>query len=240
MMHSLPSFPYHVTDEQQQLVVAMLKKFSAAREGSNRFSLITHDELYAMCDEPERTLLDAVLTVEPSRYGVDPKHLGFYEPEDSFVAISGQRYRENDQELVFPPLYMPQHTYDGYLTLKQACFDAIGRQLLVCAAYRSPAFQQTTFLTILKVERFLIEPTVRRVALPGYSQHGYPPMLAVDFLTEDGLPSMTNPIDFEETPEFEWLLANANHYGWYLSYPRGNDEGLMYEPWHWQYRGISS
>jgi D-alanyl-D-alanine carboxypeptidase len=38
---------------------------------------------------------------------------------------------------------------------------------------------------------------------------------------------------FEETPAFQWLGTNAAHYGFQMTYPRGNRWGYRYEPWHW-------
>ena len=32
-----------------------------------------------------------------------------------------------------------------------------------------------------------------------------------------------------------WLRANADAFGFALSYPRDNPHGLVYEPWHWRF-----
>jgi D-alanyl-D-alanine carboxypeptidase len=43
--------------------------------------------------------------------------------------------------------------------------------------------------------------------------------------------------EFEQTPEFLWLTQNASRFEFRMSYPRNNDQGIIYEPWHWYYSG---
>ncbi|WP_242185818.1 M15 family metallopeptidase [Sphingomonas sp. CARO-RG-8B-R24-01] len=75
----------------------------------------------------------------------------------------------------------------------------------------------------------------RSVAPPGYSEHatGY----AIDF----GLrPSRACPdvsYCFASTAPGQWLLAHAPDYGFELSFPAGNRQGLTWEPWHWRWVG---
>jgi LAS superfamily LD-carboxypeptidase LdcB len=38
---------------------------------------------------------------------------------------------------------------------------------------------------------------------------------------------------FEKTQAFEWLIENATRFNFRLSYPRKNNMGIVYEPWHW-------
>ena len=35
---------------------------------------------------------------------------------------------------------------------------------------------------------------------------------------------------------FKWLSKNANNYGFYMSYSKNNNHGIMYEPWHWMFK----
>ncbi|MBN8502122.1 MAG: D-alanyl-D-alanine carboxypeptidase family protein, partial [Sphingomonadales bacterium] len=65
-------------------------------------------------------------------------------------------------------------------------------------------------------------------APPGYSEHHSG--RAVDIGTPEAQ-SLT--VDFESTPAFAWLMANASGYGFRLSYPISNPQGYIYEPWHW-------
>jgi D-alanyl-D-alanine carboxypeptidase len=77
-----------------------------------------------------------------------------------------------------------------------------------------------------------IETILTLSAPPGYSEHHTG--RAVDINTP-GCVATEEP--FELTDAFRWLQAHANRFGFYLSYPRGNTSGFIYEPWHWCYRG---
>jgi D-alanyl-D-alanine carboxypeptidase len=68
-------------------------------------------------------------------------------------------------------------------------------------------------------------------APPGYSEHHTG--RAVD-LTTPGCPPLTEP--FEATAAFDWLVRNADRFGFAMTYPRDNPFGIVYEPWHWAVR----
>lgn len=74
-------------------------------------------------------------------------------------------------------------------------------------------------------------------APPGYSEHhtGY----AVDLA--DGSLSQADDISiaFAQSPAYEWLTANAAEFGFELSFPEGNPQGISFEPWHWRYVGTN-
>ncbi|WP_081662626.1 D-alanyl-D-alanine carboxypeptidase family protein [Thermithiobacillus tepidarius DSM 3134] len=65
-------------------------------------------------------------------------------------------------------------------------------------------------------------------APPGFSEHHTG--RAVDVTTAGYRPSANS---FDRTPAFAWLSANAQRYGFFLSYPENNPYGYGYEPWHW-------
>lgn len=67
----------------------------------------------------------------------------------------------------------------------------------------------------------------------GYSEHQLG--TTVDFTT----PTVGSTfVGFENTPEYEWLLDNADRFGFTLSYPE-NNAYYQYEPWHWRFVGES-
>ena len=72
-------------------------------------------------------------------------------------------------------------------------------------------------------------------APPGYSEHhtGY----AVDLA--DGALSQDNDISiaFAQSPAYAWLSENAAQFGFELSFPEDNSQGIAFEPWHWRYIG---
>ncbi|MEO0852338.1 MAG: M15 family metallopeptidase [Cyanobacteria bacterium J06648_11] len=71
-------------------------------------------------------------------------------------------------------------------------------------------------------------------APPGYSEHhtGY----AVDF-GDGASPTTDITTAFEQTSAFQWLARHASQFGFELSFPRDNSQGIQYEPWHWRYVG---
>jgi D-alanyl-D-alanine carboxypeptidase len=73
-----------------------------------------------------------------------------------------------------------------------------------------------------------IETILTLSAPPGYSEHHTG--RAVDINTP-GCIATEEP--FEHTDAFRWLQKHASRFGFYLSYPRGNASGFIYEPWHW-------
>ena len=111
---------------------------------------------------------------------------------------------------------------------KSAKKDSI--ELRIASAFRSFDYQNKIIQKKIKNGRS-IESILKENTLPGYSEHhtGY----ALDFISKE---AYSLSVDFEKTDEFNWLLNNANKYGFYLSYPKNNNRGIMYEPWHWAFK----
>jgi len=111
---------------------------------------------------------------------------------------------------------------------KSAKKDSI--ELRIASAFRSFDYQNKIIQKKIKNGRS-IESILKENTLPGYSEHhtGY----ALDFISKE---AYSLSVGFEKTDEFNWLLNNANKYGFYLSYPKNNNRGIMYEPWHWAFK----
>jgi D-alanyl-D-alanine carboxypeptidase len=107
------------------------------------------------------------------------------------------------------------------------------------SAYRSSAYQLYLFVYYLSNHDYSIRETAKWVALPGYSEHGDPEHLALDFINANGINGEYNTPEFEALPEYQWLLQNAASFGFSLSYPKTQNTGITYEPWHWRYDGLS-
>ena len=77
----------------------------------------------------------------------------------------------------------------------------------------------------------------RSSAPPGHSEHGTG--YAIDFgvLPSPHCPEVADCI--ADTPGGRWLLAHAADYGFELSFPPGNAQGVTWEPWHWRWVGTS-
>jgi len=102
-----------------------------------------------------------------------------------------------------------------------------GITLLMLSAYRSVDYQCQILRRKLDAGQCL-EQILRVNAAPGFSEHHTG--RAIDI----GAPEC--PVleeRFEETTAFAWLQSNAIDFGFTLSYPRDNNCGITYEPWHW-------
>lgn len=106
-----------------------------------------------------------------------------------------------------------------------------GQRLHIVSGFRSAARQAQIIRRKLQ-SGLPIEQILAVSAPPGYSEHHTG--RAVD-LSTIGVPPLE--VEFETTPAFRWLCANASRFGFRLSYPAGNPHGYRYEPWHWCYRG---
>jgi D-alanyl-D-alanine carboxypeptidase len=102
-----------------------------------------------------------------------------------------------------------------------------GVELQVVSAFRSADYQLE--LLRRKLERGQSIPQILRVsAAPGYSEHHSG--RALD-LTTPGFKSLEE--EFERSAAYAWLFADAQRFGFRLSYPRANRHGIAFEPWHW-------
>ncbi|MEH2405214.1 M15 family metallopeptidase [Nostoc sp.] len=71
-------------------------------------------------------------------------------------------------------------------------------------------------------------------APPGHSEHhtGY----AVD-VGDGAVPATDTQTNFDKTKAYQWLQANAARFGFEMSFPKDNIQGVSYEPWHWRFVG---
>lgn len=99
--------------------------------------------------------------------------------------------------------------------------------LVVSSTYRSYDYQKTIYER--NVKQMGKEAADRESAAPGTSQHQTG--TAIDF------GSITD--EFAETKSGQWLAANANKYGFSLSFPEGYEPvtGYRWECWHYRYIG---
>lgn len=106
-----------------------------------------------------------------------------------------------------------------------------GLRLVLISGFRSVERQRQIVLRKWQAGQTL-EQILQVNAYPGHSEHHTG--RAIDLGVTDGV-ELTEA--FASTDEFAWLEANAGRFGFVLSYPRGNFQGVAYEPWHWFFRG---
>ncbi|MEM9159855.1 MAG: M15 family metallopeptidase [Verrucomicrobiota bacterium] len=119
---------------------------------------------------------------------------------------------------------------EAWKSMKRAArIEGVG--LLLISAFRSIKRQEE--IIARKRKGGLTEEEIYRYsAPPGHSEHHSG--RALDLGT-NGYPPLKE--DFENSDAFQWLDSNAPKFGFTLSYPRNNQFGISYEPWHWLHRG---
>jgi D-alanyl-D-alanine carboxypeptidase len=104
---------------------------------------------------------------------------------------------------------------------------AAGVQLLLVSGFRSVRHQADIIRRKLAAGQS-IEEILAVNAAPGCSEH--PTGRAVDIATLGTRPLTA---EFDGSPAFVWLQANAAAFGFKMPYGRDNRFGFEYEPWHW-------
>ncbi len=125
-------------------------------------------------------------------------------------------------------------TDEAAIALKKLSEDAAKEDLdiRVTSGFRDRGFQEALYAENQKEHG---DEGTESVAKPGHSEHQLG--TTVDLTTLEIGEASASPA-FEKTPEFEWLQEHAQDYGFIMSYPRGENTGYIYEPWHWRYLGI--
>jgi len=231
----MKSQTFIITEKEKELTKSLLEKIAETKR--DRFSVVDLDTIYGFLNKREITFLKKLLTIDPRDYGFKGEFFGIQDVPKDLIEIEGQRY-EADTEEGYEEIgvrYLPKKVHVAYEKMNRKMFKDIGKRLLVASGYRSPAYQLFLLVWYVHLYEFDVEKTLKRVAMPGYSEHCVADSVAIDFITTDGVPQEDDERVFEDTKEYEWLLKNAKRFGFKESYPRDNEFGINYEPWHWRY-----
>lgn len=147
-------------------------------------------------------------------------------------------YRELSAEqriVVGPGLELQRDAGEALLAMQDAARTE-GIDLVLLSGFRSLALQKQLFFDVKSQRNQSASERARVSAPPGYSEHstGY----AVD-LGDGAAPQANLSESFEQTAAFAWLQGNAARFHFVLSFPRGNVQGVNYEPWHWRFEGTA-
>jgi LAS superfamily LD-carboxypeptidase LdcB len=115
----------------------------------------------------------------------------------------------------------------------QAQAQAQGVKMRIISGFRSVAAQEALFARQTKLKGS-VQAAARFSAPPGYSEHhtGY----TLDIGDGQQLATDLN-YQFAQTSTYRWLGSHAADYGFELSFPPNNAQGIAFEPWHWRYVG---
>jgi len=166
--------------------------------------------------KPPLALLFAELGIHPD-YGTRPP-LPTYTESEALESI-GPNILGREQQLA------PGSAAAWRAMASRAAADAV--RLLPISGFRSVEYQAQLIRNKLRAGQVIADILCVNVA-PGYSQHHTGN--AIDIATPGSKPLVE---EFETTVAFDWLTRHAGEFGFRLSYPRDNAEGLTYEPWHW-------
>ena len=220
---------------QLQAVLERLDPLISSHKQSGTANLLTWEELYQPLTEEQRAFLDAVRALRGTDLGATSHYFGELSEPPDVVPVGPQEYLKEGQPILLDAQVLPREAMLAYEAMMEAMARDLGKRLLVESGYRSPAYQLYLFLFYLPKHDSSIRETNRFVALPGHSEHGYPPRQAVDFINEEGINGEDNPEAFEALPEYQWLAHHAHEFGFVLSYPRDNPHNTAFEPWHWHF-----
>jgi D-alanyl-D-alanine carboxypeptidase len=173
---------------------------------------------------------DANFELVPLPLSTPPKvatllgHLPYQENEPQRLVQVGHYYQR--------PEFLDWEAAEAFNEIKSAA-RAAGVNLRIISGFRSVEEQEKLFERQIQ-RRGSQEAAARLSAPPGYSEHhtGYA------FDVGDGAhPNTDLKFEFESTKAYHWLAIHAKNYGFELSFPRNNLQGVSFEPWHWRYVG---
>lgn len=102
-----------------------------------------------------------------------------------------------------------------------------GIDLQAVSGFRSVAIQQDVFES-KRLERGQTPEERAKVSAPaGYSEHHTGYAVDINSFSES----------FANTEAYRWLNQHAEEYGFELSFPQNNAQGISFEPWHWRFVG---
>ena len=192
-------------------ILKTLEPVLAVKKQDGTAILLAWDALYEPLTAGQRAFLDQFRALKAEALGATSHHFGEAPAEWDIVPVGPQHILKGGLPTPLDPQYLPRNVLEAY--------------------------QLYLFMFYLPKHGYSITETNRFVALPGYSEHGYPPRQAIDFINAEGINGEDHPEEFEALPEYGWLQQHANEYGFFLSYPRNNATNTSFEPWHWHYQG---
>jgi zinc D-Ala-D-Ala carboxypeptidase len=113
---------------------------------------------------------------------------------------------------------------------------SVGSAIMAISCFRSLERQADLYCERPRIAQRGYGGQARWIAPPGYSEHATG--LSIDFGSRREEQCNLRPC-FANTAVGRWLAINAPRFGFELSFPTGNQQGVSYEPWHYRYIGDS-
>ena len=145
------------------------------------------------------------------------------------LCVEAEQLVDTEADYYGRPQRLEAEAFSAWSAMKQAAAET-GVILHLISAYRDLDYQRGVI--VRKLDQGQVITDILRVnAAPGFSEHHTG--RAIDIGTVN-CPALEE--EFENTDAFQWLKAHAKAYGFELSYPRNNEFGIAYEPWHWCFK----
>ncbi len=221
-----------ITKQEQKIIESILLKVKEKIKGKP--NTINFTFLHNILNSKERRFLKKIRNIDPLEHGFKGEFFGIRRTPKNLIIIKNQKYTLHNKEILMKERHLPDYVFKKYTKMNRRMYKDIKKKLVILSGYRTPAYQLITFLVFLHKYKFNFKKTIKRVALPGYSEHGCYKKQALDFVTVDGSP-VDEVLKFEKTLEYKWLKKHAKEFNFFLSYPRGNKIGISFEPWHWHF-----
>jgi D-alanyl-D-alanine carboxypeptidase len=184
----------------------------------------------------ERDFARRVFDIDFRQFGCKWQFYSVEKPK-GLVEISPDSIEKGKDNHKIEVQFCAAHSYKDFSLLCSQMKNDIGKCLYIEVGFRSAGIQAYLFFKYLTtISKYSIKENIKKVALPGYSQHNNPNNNAIDLCSANGINGFSGnqtAADFEKLPEFQWMLVNAHKYNFYLTYPKNNPLGIAYEPWHW-------
>lgn len=222
---------------QVQKILAVLLPMIKAREAAETLATLSFEELYAPLSEEDRVFVRKFQSFDPIKAGIETQWQGIADGHRKLLAVQNQTVQKSGAPFVIPTQYVPPKVFHAYERMMAGMQKDLGKRLSIESAYRSSAYQLYLFLLYLQNHEYSIKETAHWNAFPGYSEHGNPKQQALDFINEEAVSGEGNSESFAVLPEYAWLLTHAPSYGFELSFPKKDAQGIGFEPWHWRYVG---
>jgi zinc D-Ala-D-Ala carboxypeptidase len=161
-------------------------------------------------------------------------HQRFDEPATAALTAPPTSATGGSCQQVHVAMAAPMQTMIEAATAEDA---SVGRAIVAISCYRSIERQAALFCDRGRVRSRGYAGQARWIAPPGYSEHATG--LSIDFGSRSEEGCNLRPC-FASTAVGRWLSANAWRFGFELSFPAGNAQGVSYEPWHFRYVGTAA
>lgn len=177
----------------------------------------------------EKRVLGTILSLRPDDYGVMHKRVTASPSPPQLVKLEPGNQQGDSGSHRAQPQFITEPLNKDFQAMNLAMLRDTGRQVVIESGYRSPAYQAIVFARSLRQRAGDIAATMQFVAPPYHSQHNDAKYLAVD------VKSLAPEASFGSTPEYTWMQDHAGEFGFELSFPPDNPDGVAYEPWHWRH-----